>query len=326
LALAMLVAASLCLPWRAADAMPFGQDDIADGPAWDTHDPLFTDDADGWDLHLPVDGFARSGLPVDPAEEGMNQVARSLDENAGLRQILSTTGALRTPEPVPGGLRNSALGADATFELPTGQDGHAGSATEAAADGSARAPGQAAAAARRVPLPAADPTRTETGTEIAINDGETLRDALRDVVGTRRGSGSGQADGMPGDGNDDPAFAGLGQAALDNRLLGDALDAFIRRTDGSDFEPTFSLFGLGRFSFDIGNNGQFEIAEYSSGLSISMPHPSETPRDQGTGAKIDVIAELRAFLATPTGTLSIIAASVLIAVWCMVRMATALRR
>lgn len=147
--------------------------------AADAFDPFFANSADDWDLLLPVDVFARTGLPVDPAAEGLHQVARSLQEDAGLQQILSATEALRTPEPLSGG------------ELPGGQDERAGFSPEAA-DNAARAPGQGAAAARQPALPAADPAHAGTDAEIAINDGETLREALRNFVGTRRvGSGGG---------------------------------------------------------------------------------------------------------------------------------------
>ncbi len=131
LALATLVAASSCLPWRAADAMPLGHDDMAavDSYAADAFDPFFANSADDWNLLLPVDVFARAGLPVDPAAVGLHQVARSLQEDAGLQQILSATEALRTPEPLSSGQRNGAPGATA-FELPGGQDERAGFSPE----------------------------------------------------------------------------------------------------------------------------------------------------------------------------------------------------
>jgi hypothetical protein len=328
LALATLVAASLCLPWRAADAMPLGHDDMAaaDSYAADAFDPFFANSADDWNLLLPADVFARADLPVDPAAIGLRQVARSLQEDAGLQQILSATEALRTPEPLSSGQRNGAPGAT-VLELSGGQDARAGFSSEAA-NNAARAPAQGAAAARQLALPGAGPAHADTGAEIAINDGETLRDALRNLVSMRRaGSGDGggaerQADGLSGGGGD-PAF-GLGQAALESRLLGEALNSFIRRTDGSDFEPAFSLFGLGRFSFDVGGNGNIEITDYASGLSVAVRDPATPPAVQEE--KIDVIGRIRAFLASPTGTLSTIVSTVLLIVWCMVRMATALRR
>ncbi len=249
-------------------------------------------------------------MPVDPAETALNQVASSLREDAGLQQILGMTEALRTPEPVLGGLR---AGADALFDVANGDSERTRFARNQAADG---APGQEAAA-RLSPF-AADP-----GEEIGINDGETLRQALRSLVGTRRVGGSVQA-GTAASGND-PAY-GLSETALDSRVLGDALDAFIHRADNSDFEPAFSLFGLGRFAFDVGSNGSVEIAEYSSGLSMTVRSPGDEPRPQTPRGMIDIWIKLRTFLATPTGALSVIAVSVLFVVWCMLRAATALRR
>jgi hypothetical protein len=83
---------------------------------------------------------------------------------------------------------------------------------------------------------------------------------------------------------------------------------------------------LGRFAFDVGSNGSVEIAEYSSGLSMTVRSPGDEPRPQTPRGMMDIWIKLRTFLATPTGALSVIAASVVFVVWCMLRAATALRR
>ena len=322
-ALATLVAAVLCLPMRETGATPLTQEDVAaaTAPTPDTADPLTADDGDDWDQVLSIDVFARSGLPVDSIDEGMHQVARSLEEDDGLQRILRSTAALRTPEPLVGTARYGAASAAAAFALPNGQDERVGLAPEQVPVEPQRTFGAAAAPAPRLPPAAADPVRTAAGTEIAATDGETLRDALRGLV-ARPGGTSGQAASFArGDGN---SGFDLGEDALESRVLGETLNLFVSPTDSADFEPSFSLFGLGRFSIDAsGALGSIEISEFSSGLSLSLRDRTNAPSERANTPDLYEIYEaIWSFLVTPAGTLSVIFGTILLVVWGTARMIT----
>ena len=287
---------------------------------------------DEFQLLLPVDFFARVDLPGDPATEGMRQIARSLEENVGLQQILNTTEALETPEPVAGAFSQAAPAARAVAELPNGSDERSTILPEniatALAPGGPR-PGAVASAAAA--LPPADPTRTASGAEIPVTDPESLRSVLRSLAGNRHVEiGPDQANAAAEDSGEGTAL-GLGQAALDSRILGEALDAFIRRSDGSSFDPTFSLLGLGEFSLQTsGNLHTVALTEANTGASVTLLQDSPAiPQERQPAQpqqKVDLLTLVLGFLATPTGTLTAIAGSIVIIVWAMVRMATGLRR
>jgi hypothetical protein len=318
LILAAFLAGVACLPWRYSAATPLTQEEMTAAPALDQSDAFFAADQSDLNLLLSVGVLARSGLPTDSADEGLREVARSVEEDGGLQQILRVNQALETVDPLESGLRNGSAGVNPMAELPYGRDDPSAILPETAANPALPAAGQAAAAQQEA-LAEVDPERTASGAEVQPTDGQTLREALRGLVGTHSGGAS-----FGGGGDDDPAF-GLGQAALDSQLLGSALNAFISRTAESEFEPTFSLFGLGQFSVNVGGGSSgVVVSEGSSGLSLALtPRP---PAQNNEADKVDFFTAIRRFLATPTGTLTAIAGSVVFVVWCMVRMATLLRR
>ncbi|HUK59664.1 MAG TPA: hypothetical protein VLV50_10580 [Stellaceae bacterium] len=272
-------------------------------------------------LPLTPGDFARRDLLADPAA-GLRQVVRSLQENVRLQQILDDAEALRTAEPASrrrGAGTLSAAGA--ALALPTGQDERT-ILGDSAEQGGTRTPARAAAASGQA---ASDPELPAPGTddEISINDGETLRQALRNLVGTRGGGAQAESS-TPGAGDDDPAF-GLGQNMLNSRVLGEAFDAFVRRNGSSDYDMTFSILGLGRFSFDLGSNGNFEITEYGSGMTLAVREHEPAARRPSSEA-LDLLTKIRTFLATPAGTLTAVAGTVLLLVLGMVRMVAVLKR
>lgn len=325
--LATLLGAAPCLP-REAAATPLAPNAAA--TALDTADePDSAFSGDDWDRLLSI-GDSAFGLPIAPAEEGLRQVTRSLQDNRGLQQVLGDTEALRTPEPSRAGASGADGDTGTMAGLSNGGDGRSGTLPDLLADTSARklAPGDTAdARARPQQQPNSDTARAAAITAATgpDDDAETLRDAIRGLVDPRRidavlGSGA-------GGGGGDPAF-GLGQAALESRLLGQVLDAFVHRTDGFGFEPTFSVFGFGQFSFNVNSETHnIEFTDNDSGLSLTLGDGSGVAAPPSLPPpKIDIVAMVWAFLASPTGTLSMIAGSVVLVIWGMARMASVLRR
>jgi hypothetical protein len=271
------------------------------GQAPDSLDQYFAGNDAEWNQFLSINTFGPADLQIDRASVGLHQVARSLIDNDGLQQVLSDTKALQTQGP----------GQEDGFPGTTGLGGN---------------PSRAAAAAQNRRPSALPPTDEERfAAAEAASDPDSLRNTLRDLVAVKRaqsaqGPGTARADG------DDDSMFGIGEALRDNRLLGEALNTFIRRTDGTDFEPTFSILGVGQFSFEVSSDlRNVNLTEGTTGLSLTLDNASPAPPEE-PAVKVDIYAMIRAFLATTTGTLSMIAGCVLLFIWGMVRMASALRR
>ena len=294
---------------------------------------LGDDDADNFDPLATLGGDVLGMDVYDADLPGLERLAR---ESSALSDLLQSIAAVRTPRPngLPGDAEHSgstiagstlgggALGvADLGTALSLGPQEHSlPPGGEGGGNGGAPQ-GQGA-------------DRQEAGTSGSdtVDDGEgpTLREALRTVArkspgkkqdGTATQSAAGDQD------TDDDSM--LAERVLDSRWLGDALLTVFGQNGTYDFNPTFSIFGIGQFELDIGPNHDLTISELTSGASVTVSSPgSDLPEiDRGPRpAPLRIYTLFTTFLSSPLGMLSMTMAAVLLILWALVRAGTALRR
>ena len=295
-------------------------------------------DADDWNLDTLKSLNAQFATSVDPVALAEGTVLESLKQDEELRQVVVTTTALRTIEPISAspGSTYSAL-----------QSAELGSATSRSdqSDGTPSPSAQAQARADRHPASAAArPVPRETQSvdvdEVSLNeppDGATLDQALRSIVTKKAGTKPNSAATAISSATDDMDSADdedvvLGDGVLDSRALAEALQAIVQPVVMVDGSQGFSILGQGQFELQLSNDlTTVSFSELSTGVSITVPtgqpqHDQEAPPQGKEEHKITLVAYALNFIRTPTGTLAMITAGVLVLVWAMTRLAVAIRR
>jgi hypothetical protein len=132
------------------------------------------------------------------------------------------------------------------------------------------------------------------------------------------------------DGDDDDARPGfdLTSRLLESRVLGEAMEHII---EVDSVDNSFSIFGAGRFEFQIGGADHgFVLTDLTSNFSIDLSptsSPDAMPRQPRAAVpKIDVLAIMLGFLESATGTITSIFAGTLLLLWSTMRIAARLRR
>lgn len=192
-------------------------------------------------------------------------------------------------------------------------------------------PQVAAALNSKPPLPERsdvmpDPSRTDSGVELD-EDGEiSLRQVLHAIASPAQKARAGNL--RSNDDDDDGTDIDLTSWLLQSQFLGDAMEHII---EIDSFDNSFSIFGVGRFEFQAGGDGEgFAITDLNSGLSLDLG--TDSPPEEGlrhrqpVAGRVNLVALVLSFLDTQTGVMTSIFAGTLLLLWGTIRVTGRLRR